>query len=595
MLAGHSDDLESSNALAVLGREVFDELYPEKEDSHFPVIPYSRKYEFKNNHSGESKDEIVADKYYKYFFENRTKGVGSNNWAVGPAKTRNGNAILCNDPHLSLSLPSIWIEEHIHIPDCNAYGVSFPGFPGIMIGFNEHIAWGETNVGQDIKDLFLVEWANKEKSKYKLDGREENSCVVIKEIKVKNMPSVMDTLRYVDKGIVQMESMDGKSDIAVRWLAVDEQKEAEFMTFIDMMQAKNYEDFKKALDRFNTPAQNFIFASKQGEIALHVNGKFPVRQEEDGRFVERGNVSKSNWDSFIPRSENPSVYNPASNYVTSSNQRSAGTDYPYYYTGKFEHARNKVINDSLSKMDKIDVEGMQRLQSNNFNVFAYQVKPVLLEVLKDKYGQHAIYQKLEKWDCTYTSKDNAPTVYEALFHSIYSNTFEEILQYSDTLDVLMPEDWRLVSLLTKEKNSKIFDDIRTANKETLYDIVIKSFEEIGSAEKLVELQKPWGLAKPLSIQHYTRIPALSANDLQVDGTLDAINAMGKNFGPSWRMIVEHGDEVKAYGVFPGGQSGNPLSKYYKYSLETWKDHKYFKLSFPKDREKVNAQQKIFIN
>ncbi|MBK8700173.1 MAG: penicillin acylase family protein [Saprospiraceae bacterium] len=128
VLAGRSDDMESSNSLAILGRTLFDQIYPENEDGNYPVIPYEKKYDFKNPSAQEAKDSIIAKPFYKYFYENRLKGIGSNNWAVGPGKSVSGNPILCNDPHLSLSLPSIWIEEHISTPDFNAYGVSFPGF-----------------------------------------------------------------------------------------------------------------------------------------------------------------------------------------------------------------------------------------------------------------------------------------------------------------------------------------------------------------------------------------------------------------------------------------------------------------------------------
>ncbi|MBK8700174.1 MAG: penicillin acylase family protein [Saprospiraceae bacterium] len=467
-----------------------------------------------------------------------------------------------------------------------------------MIGFNDQIAWGETNVGQDVEDLFLVEWADKGRTKYKLDGRVADARLEVRTIKVKNMDDVLDTIRYIDKGVVRMMSEDGKSDIAVRWLPVDPKKEAEFMTFINVMQAKNYGEFKKSIVGFNTPAQNFIFASASGDIALHVNGIFPLRQKEDGRFVESASLTSTDWSAMIPREQNPFIHNPNSGYVTSSNQRSAGSDYPYYYTGKFEHARNRVINDSLSTIKTWSVETMQQLQTNDFNIFASEGLPVILEVLEPKYKNHAIYKKLKNWNYFYTASDDAPTVYEFLFDAIYKGTFEEILQYADTMDVLKPEDWRLISLLLKEKNSELFDDIRTKDKvETMADVVTASFEAISGIEYAEKTGKSWGKNKPVDIMHYTRLPAFSIKGLECNGTPDAINAVGVGYGPSWRMVVDMagGEKTKAFGVYPGGQSGNPLSPFYKNLVEHWATKKYYPLDHSSNKENIKHIKKIRVN
>ncbi len=596
VLAGGSSDLENSNSLALLGRTMFDQFYPENEDGGYPVISSEKKYDFKNPQATNAPDEVIAKTYYKYFYKNRTPGVGSNNWAVNGSKSSTKAPILCNDPHLSLTLPSIWIEEHISTPETNAYGVSFPGFPGIMIGFNDNIAWGETNVGQDIEDLFEIKWANKECTKYIEDGKAVDAKIVVKEIKVKNMPSVFDTLIFTHKGVINFKSQDRKNDIAVRWLAVDEQKEAEFMTFVEIMQAKQYTEFQKGLANFNTPAQNFIFASKSGDIALNVNGKFPIRQKEDGRFIERGDVATSDWDTYIPREQNPSILNPKSGYIASANQRSAANNFPYYFTGKFEHARNRVINDSLRLKSNFTIEDMKKLQSNTFNIFAHEALPPIVSSLESQKVSNPLIAQLKTWDAKYNKSSLMPTVFEELWRTLYDNTFEEVLMYKDTLDVLYPEDFRLVTLLTKDTKSKIWDDVRTKEKvETKDEIIAKSFTEITDAKNASELVKPWSVKRKVNINHYTRIPAFSAQDLEVDGTPDALNAVNKAGGPSWRMIVSLEKETQAYGVFPGGQSGNPLSQYYKNMVDDWVNCKYHKLNPEKDKSKIKSIKKITIN
>lgn len=598
VLCGRSDDLESTNSLAVLGKKLFDILYPENEDGGYPVIPYERKYGFKNPQVAEKADSIVKGPFYQYYYENRIKGIGSNNWAVSSGKSKTGNPILCNDPHLSLSLPSIWIEEHLVTPSFNAYGVSFPGFPGIMIGFNDHIAWGETNVGQDVEDLFQIEWMDPQRSKYKSGNGSALAKMVVKRIKVKNMDDVLDTLKYTDKGVVRFESADGKSDIAVRWLPSDQKNEAEFMTFIDIMQSKNKDEFKKALKHFNTPAQNFIFASKTGEIALYVNGLFPIRQKEDGRFVEPAANIDGDWKEYIPRDQNPYVENPKSGYVASANQRSAGLDYPYYYTGKFEHARNVVINQLLSDTTKWDVAGMQKMQANSFNYFASKALPEILKVLSTNYASHPLYQSWAKWDYQYKAGSTDATSYEAMYSTLYELTFDEILHYKDTMDILYPEDWRMVDLLTRDSLSVVFDKVQTKNSiESRNDLIREAFEKTIQPGQMAKNRVPWGKHKELNIPHYTRLPAFSVNGLSVDGTPDAINAVGKAYGPSWRMIIDMagGNKTKALGVYPGGQSGNPLSPFYKNMVNTWAEHQYNVLNQTPDTKKIKSLKTININ
>lgn len=590
VLAGHSTDMEATNALALLGEDLFYKMYPEHHDGGFPVIPYERKYNFKDPYNSEPQDSIVTKKYYKYFYENRNPGVGSNNWAINKLKSASGNPILCNDPHLSLSLPSIWIEEQIKTPTFNAYGVSFPGFPGIMIGFNENIAWGETNVGHDVEDLFEVKWANDNKTKYILDGKTIDTKLVIKEIKIKGSKSVLDTLKYVHQGVVRMESNDGKSDIAVRWLAADEQAEPEFMTFINLMQAKNLADYSKAIKVFNTPAQNFLFASKDGDIALTVNAKLPVRQKNDGRFIESGDVAKNDWEIYIPREENPFIANPKSGYLTSSNQRSAGSDYPYYYTGSFEHSRNVVINDTLRQNKKFNVDDLKKLQSNSFSNYAKETKAVVIKVLGEKYKEEPVFNLIKEWNGEYTADNKAAVVYENLFNEIYQNTFEEILQYQDTIDILMPEKWRLIDLMKNDPKSVIFDNKVTSVIETMDDIVEKSYQNIN--KEVIENMKTWGQSRPVKINHYTRLPALSSDELIISGNEDTPNAMQATFGPSWRMVVELSNPINAYGVFPGGQSGNPLSPHYKDQITKWANHEYNKLNLYSDAKEIKSKSTI---
>jgi penicillin G amidase len=593
-LAGNSYDLEYSNLMSVLGKETFDKLYPEYEDGGYPVIGNEKKYGFPKYTN--QRDTPLIKTFFEMNYKNIAPGIGSNNWAVSSSKTADGSTILCNDPHLGLSIPSIWIEEHINIPGSNTYGVSFPGFPGIMIGFNDDIAWGETNVGHDVEDMFMIKWVDNSRKEYWLDGKKEKADWVIKTINVKGLEPILDTLIYTKMGIIKLKSNDAQSDLAVRWLAVDTQSESEFMTFIDIMQAKNVEQYKTGLLRFNTPAQNFLFASKSGEIGLTVNGKLPLRQEGDGRFVESGTRSSNDWDQYIPRDQNPQIFNPKAGYVVSANQRSASKDYPYYYTGKFEHYRNRVINDSLISRKNLDVQDMMKLQANSHSMVAKGILPVVFGIM-DKYKiKNQGLDKLRNWNYSYDGNKVEPVIFDLFYNKLYKSTFDEIETLKDTMDVMNVEHWVFIHLLQKDQGYKIFDLQATADKkEVAEDIVKLAIESYEKEAKPEDLLKTWDTYRPVDILHYTRIPALSKTGIKTSGVAVAPNAMQKTFGPSWRMVVKYGKEIEAYGVFPGGQSGNPLSKFYANNVDKWAKNEYYALTNPIDAKNVKSIMKYSIN
>jgi len=588
-LAGYSDDMEYSNLLNILGTEKFHDLYPETEQIENPVVPEDWKFDFDKIYGKPQQKTAYADKMIpKSFHENRYKGIGSNSWSVNGKKSASGAPIFCNDPHLSLSLPSIWFELHLLTKDFNAYGVSFPGFPGIMIGFNEYIAWGETNVCQDVEDLFLIEWTDQSRTAYLLDGKKTEAVLKIEKIDVKGGKTVLDTVRYTHWGPVVLLSKDKKHDIAMKWIALEEPDMAEFMVFVDAMSSKNYDDFLKSSDRFISPAQNFNFASKSGDIAIRVNGKFPVRHDQDGRFVEYGNNSEYDWQGYIPRIQNPHVVNPDRNFVVSANQRSTSRDYPYYYTGLFEHYRNRSIIDRLNARNGFTVKDMMNLQTDAYSVKASDFVPVLLNSLsKFTLSPEEIIwvDALKKWDFNYHKTSREATFFDMFMASLNEEVWDEFTPYQDSLDIILPKDWRLLELLKTQSDHPFFDHKSTLERENGHTSILKAFKS--TLIKMDEWKKSgksdqWSVYKPLNILHLTKIPALSKKGLEAHGCTDAINATGKSYGPSWRMIVHLDKEIEAYGVYPGGQSGNPFSPYYANMVGDWLDGKYHKLEWSRD-------------
>lgn len=592
-LAGRNDDIENTNLLYSLGKEDFDLLYPEHEEVENPVIPTELPYRFDTlNGKPQDLSALYGEPILNAYFENRNRSIGSNNWAVHGSKTADGKPILCNDPHLSLGLPSIWFELHIHTPEFNAYGVSFPGFPGIMIGFNEHIAWGETNVGQDVEDVFAIKWADDKKSKYFLDGAQKDVHYRIEEIKVKGGRTVIDTVKYTDWGPVFQTSSNGKHDLALRWLCHDQPDTDEYNVFIDAMGCKNYNEYKQVTGKYITPAQNFAFASRDGDVALRVNGRFPAKYRDDGRFVENGDQSANDWSAWIPRDQNPQIINPQRGFIASANQVSADKTYPYYFTGKFERYRNRSVNGKLSSMDKITPDDMKKMQHDAYSHKAADFTGMLSDLLNEQLltaTEKEKWNTLKAWDFQYKAQSEAPVLFDLFFRHLTDNTWDEMLELRKKMDLNFPEPWRLLELIKTMPDNKYFDIKATAHRENAAEVVNKSFKEAVAelAKRTSEGKKnTWGAYKPLDINHLTRLPALSATGLEADGCPDAINATGIAFGPSWRMVISLGDQMSGYGVYPGGQSGNPGSRYYKNMIEPWLKGEYFALNLYASRDEL---------
>lgn len=584
-------DVEATNALGVFGEKTFRKLFPEKNPKQQPIIPKGTPWAFE---PVRIPDEPVLPEAVGLIpnplGETDNELVGSNNWAVAGWKTATGKPILCNDPHLQLSLPSIWFELQINIPQTNVYGVSIPGLPGVIIGFNENIAWGVTNVGHDVADWYKIEWANKEKTAYFLDGEVKNATLITESYRVKGLDQpVFDTVKWTTWGpvVYQSDHKDYK-DLALRWLSHDAPNSNDFLAFLHLNLGKNFDDYRKAMREHVFPAQNFLFAGKNGDIAITVNGRFPLKRKGQGRFVQPGNSTRNAWAGFIPMDHVPTAKNPKRGFLGSANQRSTDDTYPYYYNAPgFDQYRGRLLFNALSQMDSIRVEDMMALQLFNYSLHAEEGLTALLnrvdtQQLTDR--QRRLFQKMAQWDFSFDKDKVQPVIFQEWWRNYYHLVFDEIFAWQDSIPILKPGNWRLIDMTNTNPTDPIFDNQNTPQTETATEMATQSFQQTCTqlTDQLLNPTFDWAAHKKTSIMHMARIPAFSRMNLDVGGYRHALNAISETHGPSWRMVVQLGDEVKAWGVFPGGQSGNPGSKFYDLDVDTWRTGSYNPLFFMKD-------------
>lgn len=599
-LCSRESDLEATNTLAYLGDSLYGMLYPSYVEAQSPIIPKDKIWDFKpvlDSNGAHSTFDKLKTLYHRPS-ETAAAGLGSNNWAVSGSKTLSGFPILCNDPHLRLTLPSIWFENQIHTPEFNAYGVSVPGIPGILIGFNEFIAWGETNVGHDVADWYRIQWTDSSHSAYMLDGRVVEVDYKIEEIKVKNKPSLWDTIKFTYWGPVAAESRDDLHyGLAYHWIAHEVPETFEMLVFINLMKSKNYEDYYQALNGYKSPAQNFVFASNQGDIAITVNGKLPIKRPGQGQFLQDGSSSANAWQGYIPYEHNPRIKNPVSGYVASANQHSTAPSYPYYYNGDFDYFRGRMVNRLLNPLQKVTAEDMVKIQNNNYSIKAEENLPVMLKLLDSSLinneDKKQLIKNLSSWDYQFDANSAAAGFFNSWYRSMYRGIFDEIYTSKDSSDLLYPKSYMTGLLLNTNLTHSIFDIQSTPLKETAKEIIGIAFEETWKTIPRDNSGhiKSWYEIADSKIQHLANLPGFSREHLKIGGTGDALNAMANGSGPSWRMIVELGKANEAMVIFPGGQSGNPASSHYDNMVDDWASGKYQRAIFVKTPEEITSNFK----
>lgn len=590
-LAGFDTDFEFTNALRLLGEEKFKILYPDVQDSLSPIIPKGTQF-YANTTipvAPSNADSVYFHRKDSIWYTQQFKpnpSNGSNNWALSGSKTKSGKPILCNDPHLSITLPSIWYEMQINTPNFNVYGVSFPGILGVMIGFNDNIAFGFTNAGRDMKDYYEITFRDKSRLSYWFNNQWKNSNIRIEHIAIKDQNEVLDTVSYTVFGPVMYDEsfpdkLKTKKAYALRWIAHDPSNALKMWYLLN--RAKTYNDYLEAIKYFNAPAQNMLFASKDGDIALWQQGTFPLRWQDQGKFVMPGSDSSYMWQGFIPQQDNPHIINPIQGYISSANQRPVDSTYPYFIPGRYDMYRGISINRRLSSITDATPDDMKKLQNDTYNVLAETAVPILLKnvnLLLLNADEKKYVKMLSNWNFYSDINEKGPTIFAHWLDSLRQYVFQDDLMKND-LPISLPVRYTLVENLLKDSAFSFIDNSNTTKVETISDAVTISLKKC--TKQLVQLEKEnkltWGNYKNTTLYHLLRTATMpfAKEHLPVGGGENIINATTHDHGPSWKMIVQLTTPTEAYGVFPGGQSGNPGSKYYDNFASTWAAGKYYKL------------------
>lgn len=600
-LSAGEADLENTNMVRVLGKDMFNFLFPDRDPGIDPVISAGTKFDFQPVKVTRPTDSLPTPAILKTIAKPDPKN-GSNNFAVSGSRTASGNVLLANEPDLGLNLPSIWYATHLNSPNVNVMGAVFPGAPGITIGFTDSIAFGFTNAKRDVADWYYIEFRNDDRNEYLYDGKWLKTQKVVEQLEVRSEATLYDTVIYTHYGPVTYDRNfmgDGQQvNFAFRWTAHDVSNDIRM--FYHLNRGKNYNDYLKGISYWNGPPQNIIYGDVHGNIALWVQGKFPVKYPEQGKFLMDGRYSRFDWGAFIPQQHHLHELNPPRGFVSSANQHPADSTYPYYvYDYNYEHYRNRRINDRLKLMQAVKPEDMMRLQNDNYNYIAAENLPMMLDSLDTArldVRKREVYTLLSKWDYFNDPERVAPAYFEEWWDQFYDMLWDEF----DTITSAKyrPNTYHTSYLIKNSPGLPFADRLETSARETISDLLWTTFssslDSVDSWKSRNKADLTWANYKNTTIRHLLRLDPFSVSGVQIGGNHNIVNAASRGHGPSWRMVVElDKNGVNAWGVYPGSQTANLGNPTYANMIEPWATGKYLKLRFSNEAAEL-AEDAVLI-
>jgi penicillin G amidase len=507
----------------------------------------------------------------------------SNNWAVMPARSATGHALLAGDPHLDLTLPSLWYEAHLVVPGrLDVYGATIPGAPAIVLGFNRDVAWTFTNTGADVMDFYLEEVDDERMpTRHRVDGAWRPIEARVETYRgPKGETLAVDTVYHSFRG--PMQRVRGRW-LSLRWTVLDAGTEA--AGFIEGARARTAAEFHDAMARsYRAPAQNMLAADRAGHIAIRSTGRFPIRART-GSMALDGTSSANDWKADLPVERWPQATDPAQGFLASANQqpvdpRSAG----FWFGGNWDPWRALRLNALLRADSSITIDEMRRFQTDPGSARADYYVPFFLTAARrvaeratgpnrDVLAEAA--RHLARWDRRYTLDNTGAVLFEAALRETAVQAWDELAV--EGARRATPSS-AVLARLVADSASAWWDDRSTGAVEDRDDVLASSLASAFLATRR-RLGAPggdgwrWANVHRVNIHHLLRIPSLSALELPLSGGPGTLSpmAIGGAHGPSWRMVVELGPTLHAWTTYPGGQSGNPASPRYKDRLPVWLD------------------------
>jgi penicillin amidase len=574
-----------------------------------------------------------------------SQGIGSNNWVVSGKITKSGMPLLANDPHLGIQMPSIWYEIGLHCrpasgdPPSDIVGYTFAVTPGVIIGHNNSIAWGMTNVGPDVFDLYRIRVNPNNPLQYEWKGewrdmtvRDEaisfgNGAEPI-SIKVREThlgPIINDN--KIDKETGKIMGFNNEDPLAMRWTALEPSSLMQSVTRLN--KAINWEEFRDALSYWDVPSQNFVYADIKGNIGYQTPGRIPIRAKNHSGLVPApGWTDEFEWKGFIPFDDLPRVFNPECGYIATSNQAVVPMEYYDQLAKKLGEGLNYIISrewdygfraqrvvDLLKEKTPHTISTFEAIQGDNKSISAEELMPYLANLEFDNAELSEARDWLLKWNFQFDMNSPQAALYAEFWARLVDDLFVD--QLPEDMEIRGGDrEMQAIFLLMDEPDNAWWDDITTKGVvETRDDILVRSFSEAytntvaalgrkrdnwrwGDLHTATFVSNPLGQSGISLIENIVnRGPfATGGSTGTVNNTVWYTNSgdFSVKWVPSMRMIVDLGDFSNSVVIHTTGQSGHPYSKHYDDMIELWRNMKYHPMLWIREQVEAAAVDKLIL-
>jgi penicillin amidase len=615
------DELLRAHLVARLGDTALDILAPPYPSEHPVIVP-------------EPVNQATLDAVPQALFDTHLlgagEGLGSNSWVVSGGRTETGMPLLADDPHLGIQMPSIWYEAGLHCDpvgaECpyNVVGASFPGAPGIIIGHNEHIAWGVTNLGPDVQDLFIERVNPENPNQYAFRGQWRDMEIIREEILVAGLDDpVVVEVRSTHHGPIINDVVGGTEEkwtfgwqpLALSWTALQPGTLVVSVLLLD--QAHDWESFREALSYWDVPSQNFVYADVEGNIGYQAPGRIPIRATGDGTLPVPGWTGRYEWVDTIPFDELPRAFNPPEGYLVTANNAVVGPDYPYLLTVDWSPGyRAQRIVDLIESDPALSVADIQAMHGDSHPVWADYVLPYVRPLPSTTWQltpseEARLTEALEilrTWDGRADRESPGAALFEAFRLHLIDRTFEDELggqllgRARGSVSVALPD-------LLADEASHWFDDVDTPERETRDEIVLEAL--MAAIDELTQTlgqdmgRWRWGDLHTATFENQSLgrcgtelIESIfNRGPVAVDGTIATINNTAYSINqpyevavvPSYRQIVDLGDLTRSLSMHTTGQSGHPFHRHYDDMIDPWRNIDYHPMLWARADMEADAE------
>lgn len=615
------EELVRARLTATVGAERAAALTPHYPDDHPIIVPPGAHYTPTMGQSAMERADAAAR-----FFPDGA-GQGSNSWAVAAHRAAGGGPLLASDPHLAITMPSLWYENHLSGGEFHVTGASIPGTPGVVIGHNEHIAWGVTNSGNDVQDLYLEKFDPTDPTglRYEYQGRWETAELVREEIVVRGQREVViEEVRITRHGPIinalvpahaqsgtNGETLRAEQPLAMRWTALAPTRL--MRAVFRLNRARNWESFREALADWTVPPQNFTYADVEGNIGYALGGDIPLRAKGDGSVPVPGWTGEYEWVGVIPHAELPHVLNPPEGFVVTANNRIVGDSYPYPFPAEWLNGyRAERIRQLIEQTPRHDAESFARIHADVRSLPGLELAALAGRLPADEPLAQQARDALATWNGELSADSIGGTIYSRLRERLLSAIYADAAPAFDATIGLgafatLPGRDMAHRAFPRLLRRLIERDDRFFGKRTADEILAAAWNAT-LAELRAELGDDvttwrYGRIHTLTIRHpLGSLPALATifnrGPFPTGGDLDTVNMgyLPREFAgppfyiaPSYRQICDTADWDRSQSIHPTGQSGHPGSRHYSDFVQPWLNVQYHPMPWSRSRvEEVAA-------